>query len=161
MTITLVLCAVFIPVSFLEGTTGVMYKQFALTLISSILISAILALTLCPPLCVLLLKPRKQKKGLLGKFFTAFDRGFNKTTNRYVTIVESFTKHLSRPLIFLGIISLLMIVVIKLIPTGFIPSEDQGFFFINISTPKGYSLEKTDTVMRQVEDILSKTEGVD
>ncbi|TRZ75959.1 MAG: multidrug efflux RND transporter permease subunit [Bacteroidetes bacterium] len=161
MTITLVLCAVFIPVSFLGGTTGVMYKQFALTLISSILISALLALTLSPPLCVLLLKPKKQKAGLIGKFFTGFDRVFDNTTNRYIKIVETFTHHVSRPLIFLGIITILMIVVMKFLPTGFIPSEDQGYFFINVSTPKGYSLQKTDAVMRQVEEILSKVEGVD
>ncbi len=161
MTITLVLCAVFIPVSFLGGTTGVMYKQFALTLISSILISALLALTLSPPLCVMLLKPKKQKKGLIGKFFTGFDRGFDKTTHYYVKIVENFTHHVSRPLMFLGIISILMLVVMKFLPSGFIPPEDQGYFFINVSTPKAYSLEKTDKVMRQVEAVLSKVEGVE
>jgi hydrophobe/amphiphile efflux-1 (HAE1) family protein len=161
MTITLVLCAVFIPVSFLGGTTGVMYKQFALTLIAAILISAVLALTLSPPLCVILLKPKKQKKGLLGKFFAAFDRGFDKTTTKYVRIVENFTHHLAKPVMFLAIISVLMLVVMKFLPSGFIPSEDQGYFFINISTPKAYSLQKTDEVMRQVEAILSKVEGVE
>ncbi len=161
MTITLVLCAVFIPVSFLGGTTGVMYKQFALTLISSILISALLALTLSPPLCVLLLKPKTQKKGLIGKFFAGFDRGFDKTTHGYVKIVENFTHHISRPLMFLGIIFILMLVVMKFLPSGFIPAEDQGYFFVNISTPKAYSLQKTDAVMRQVEQILSKTDGVE
>jgi hydrophobe/amphiphile efflux-1 (HAE1) family protein len=160
MTITLVLCAVFVPVSFLGGTTGVMYKQFALTLISAILISALLALTLSPPLCVLLLKPKKDKKGLIGKFFKGFDRGFDKTTRGYVKIVENFTHHISRPLMFLGIISILMLVVMKFLPTGFIPAEDQGYFFINIATPKAYSLQKTDAVMRQVETILSKVDGV-
>ena len=161
MTITLVLCAVFIPVSFLGGTTGVMYKQFALTLISSILISAVLALTLSPPLCVMLLKPKKAKKGLIGKFFTAFDKGFDKTTIRYVKIVENFTHHISRPVMFLGIITILMLAVMKFLPSGFIPSEDQGYFFINIATPKAYSLEKTDVVMKQVERILSKVEGIE
>jgi multidrug efflux pump len=160
LTITLVLCAVFVPVSFLGGTTGVMYRQFALTLISAILISALLALTLSPPLCVLLLKPKKQKKGLVGRFFAAFDKGFDKTTTRYIKIVENFTQHLARPVMFLVIISILMVFVMKFLPSGFIPSEDQGYFFINISTPKAYSLEKTDAVMRQVEAILAKTEGV-
>lgn len=156
VTITLVLCAVFVPVSFLGGTTGVMYKQFALTLISSILISALLALTLSPPLCVLLLKPKRQKKGIIGKFFRGFDKGFDKTTNGYMKVVDSFTKHLARPVMFLAIIVVLMIAVMKFLPTGFIPEEDQGYFFVNVSTPKAYSLEKTDAVTRQMEQILSK-----
>lgn len=161
LTITMVLAAVFVPVSFLGGTTGVMYKQFALTLISSILISALLALTLTPPLCVLLLKPKKEKKGLLGKFFGAFDKGFMKTTNGYIKVVENFTHHLSRPIMFLALISVMTIFVMKFLPTGFLPSEDQGYFFINISAPKAYSLHMTDDVMRQVEAILEKTEGVE
>ncbi|MEI6682576.1 MAG: multidrug efflux RND transporter permease subunit [Bacteroidota bacterium] len=161
MTITLVLCAVFIPVAFLGGTTGVMYKQFALTLISSILISALLALTLSPPLCVMLLKPKKEKTGLIGKFFRGFDRGFDKTTHHYIRIVESFTHHISRPVMFLGIITILMLVVMKFLPSGFIPSEDQGYFFVNVSCPKAYSLQKTDEVMKQIEQILSKEEAVE
>ena len=161
LTITMVLCAVFIPVSFLGGTTGVMYKQFALTLISSILISAVLALTLTPPLCVILLKKKKEKKGLLGKFFRSFDKGFNKTTNGYIRIVENFTHHLSRPIMFLGIIIVLVVFIMKFLPSGFLPAEDQGYFFININTPKAYSLQKTDAVSRQVEAMLEKLPGVE
>ncbi len=161
LTITMVLCAVFVPVSFLGGTTGVMYKQFALTLIAAILISALLALTLTPPLCVMLLKPKKDKKGLLGKFFRWFDKGFMKTTNGYVKIVENFTHHLYRPMMFLGIILVLVVVVMKFLPSGFLPSEDQGYFFININTPKAYSLQKTDAVSKQVEAMLAKLEGVE
>ena len=160
LTITMVLCAVFVPVSFLGGTVGVMYKQFALTLISSILISALLALTLTPPLCVMLLKKKQDKKGLLGKFFRWFDRGFSKTTNGYVRLVENFTHHLSRPVMFLAIILVLVVVVMKFLPSGFLPSEDQGYFFINVNTPKAYSLQKTDQVTRQVEALLEKLDGV-
>ncbi|HNW73080.1 MAG TPA: multidrug efflux RND transporter permease subunit [Bacteroidales bacterium] len=161
LTITMVLCAVFIPVSFLGGTTGVMYKQFALTLISSILISALLALTLTPPLCVILLKPKTEKKGLLGKFFRAFDRGFEKTTGGYLRIVTGFTHHLARPIMFLAIVAVLMVFVMKFLPSGFLPSEDQGYFFININTPRAYSLQKTDAVSRQVEALLENLEGVE
>ena len=161
VTITMVLCAVFVPVSFLGGTTGVMYKQFALTLISSILISAVLALVLSPPLCVLLLKPKKQKKGIIGKFFTGFDKGFDATTRGYMKVVNNFTHHLARPVLFLAIITVLMVFVMKFLPSGFIPSEDQGYFFININTPKAFSLEKTDKVTRQVEAILAKTPGIE
>ena len=161
LTITMVLAAVFVPVSFLGGTTGVMYKQFALTLIAAILISALLALTLTPPLCVMLLKKKQQKKGWIGKFFTGFDKGFDKTTRGYVRLVENFTHHLSRPLMFLALITVLMVFVMKFLPSGFLPTEDQGYFFINVSTPKAYALEKTDSVMRQVEAIVAKTEGVE
>ncbi|MEI7982569.1 MAG: efflux RND transporter permease subunit, partial [Bacteroidota bacterium] len=161
LTITMVLCAVFIPVSFLGGTTGVMYKQFALTLISSILISALLALTLTPPLCVILLKPKQQRKGLLGKFFRGFDRGFEKTTNGYMKIVNGFTHHLVRPTMFLAIILVLVVLVMKFLPSGFLPSEDQGYFFININTPKAYSLQKTDEVARKVEALIAKLDGVE
>jgi len=160
VTITMVLCAVFVPVSFLGGTTGVMYKQFALTLISSILISALLALTLSPPLCVLLLKAKKERKSLIGKFFNGFDRTFDKTTHGYIRIIEKFTHHLIRPVMFLGVVTVLMLLVMKFLPTGFIPSEDQGYFFINIATPKATSLEKTDLLTRQVEQILLKTPGI-
>ncbi|NQV03397.1 MAG: efflux RND transporter permease subunit [Bacteroidia bacterium] len=159
-TITLVLASVFIPVSFLGGTTGQMYKQFALTLTSSILISALLAVTLSPAMCVLLLKPKHQRKGLLGKFFTGFDKGFGKTTDKYMTIVNYFLHHISRPVMFLGIVIVLMITVMKFIPSGFLPSEDQGYFFVNMMTPRGGSLERTDAVMDQVEDILGTTSGI-
>lgn len=159
-TITLVLSAVFIPVTFLGGTTGQMYKQFALTLTSSILISALLAVTLSPAMCVLLLRPRKQQKGLLGKFFNGFDRGFEKTTQKYLGIVKSFGHHISRPVLFLGVVVALMVIVMKFIPSGFLPAEDQGYFFVNLMTPKGGSLERTDNVMKQVENILANTEGI-
>ena len=161
MTITLVLAAVFLPTTFLTGTTGVMYRQFALTLTSSIAISALLALTLSPPLCAMLLKPKKKRKGIIGKFFTGFDKGFEKTTNIYVKIINNFTHHLARPILFLLVITGLMLVVMKFLPTGFLPSEDQGYFFININTPKAYSFEKTDAVTRQVEKILLNTPWIE
>jgi len=159
-TITLVLSAVFIPVSFLGGTTGQMYKQFALTLTSSIIISGLLALTLSPAMCVLLLKPKPERKGLIGKFFNGFDKGFGATTRKYMAIVDNFLRHVSRPIIFLGIVAIMMVVVMKYLPTGFLPEEDQGYFFINVMTPKGVSLEKTDHVMQKIEDILTEVPGV-
>ena len=160
ITITLVLCAVFIPVTFLGGTTGVMYRQFAVTLIASIFISAVLALILSPALCAILLRPSTKKKGLIGKFFNGFNKGFEKTVHGYGNLVTNFMHHTSRPLIFLGIVAVLMILIMKTLPTGFIPSEDQGYFFINATTPKAASLERTDKVMQKVEAILAKTEGI-
>ena len=160
LTITLVLSAVFVPVSFLGGTTGQMYKQFALTLTSSIIISGLLALTLSPAMCVLLLKPKPERKGLIGKFFNGFDKGFGYTTKKYMAIVDNFLKHIIRPIIFLGIVSLMMVFVMKNLPTGFLPEEDQGYFFVNVITPKGVSYEKTNNVMKKIEHILSKEPGV-
>ncbi|MBL6949720.1 MAG: multidrug efflux RND transporter permease subunit [Bacteroidales bacterium] len=159
-TITLVLSAVFVPVSFLGGTTGQMYKQFALTLTSSIIISGLLALTLSPAMCVLLLKPKPERKGLIGKFFNGFDKGFGATTRKYMAIVDNFLRHVSRPIIFLGIVTIMMVFVMKYLPTGFLPEEDQGYFFINVMTPKGVSLEKTNHVMKKIEDILTDVPGV-
>jgi hydrophobe/amphiphile efflux-1 (HAE1) family protein len=160
ITITLVLCAVFVPVTFLGGTTGVMYRQFALTLISSILISAVLALILSPALCAIILRPTTKKKGLIGKFFNGFNKGFDKTLTGYGNLVMNFLHHTSRPVMFLILVSVLMIFIMKALPTGFIPSEDQGYFFINAATPKAASLERTDKVMQKVEAILAKTEGI-
>lgn len=160
LTITLVLASVFIPVSFLGGTTGIMYKQFAITLTSSIVISALLAVTLSPAMCVLLLKPKHEKTGLLGRFFKGFEKGFGATTNKYIRIVNYFTHHISRPIMFLGVVIVLMLLVMRFIPSGFLPEEDQGYFFINIVAPKGGSLEQTDKVTRKIEDILEKTPGI-
>ncbi len=159
-TITLVLSAVFIPVSFLGGTTGQMYQQFALTLTSSIIISGMLALILSPAMCVLLLKPKTKRKGLVGKFFNGFDKGFEKTTNKYIALVTNFLHHTSRPVIFLGVITILMVLIMRWLPTGFLPEEDQGYFNVNVITPRGVSLEKTNTVMQEVEHILANTAGV-
>lgn len=159
-TITLVLSAVFIPVTFLGGTTGLMYRQFALTLTSSILISALLAVTLSPAMCVLLLKPRRHRRGLVGKFFTGFDKGFGTATNKYLGIVTGFLRHFSRPIAFLAIIIVMMLLVMRFLPSGFLPAEDQGYFFVNMITPKGGSLNRTDEVMKQVENILGNTEGI-
>lgn len=159
-TITLVLTAVFVPVSFLGGTTGQMYKQFALTLSSSILISALCAVTLSPALCVLLLKPKRETKGLLGRFFKGFEKYFEKFQNKYSRTVTQYTAKIKRPVILLITATVLMVLLMKYIPGGFLPDEDQGYFFINIESPDALSLGKTDAIVKQVETILSKTDGV-
>jgi len=160
ITITLVLCAVFVPTTFLGGTTGVMYRQFAVTLIASVLISAILALILSPALCAIILRPTTKKKGIVGKFFNGFNTGFEKTVNGYGKLVNNFLHKPLTPVLFLVVVTFLMVFIMKALPTGFIPSEDQGYFFINASTPKAASLEQTDNVMKQVEKILADTKGI-
>ena len=160
VTITLVLCAVFVPTTFLGGPTGVMYRQFAITLIASVLISAVLALILSPALCAIILRPSTKKKGIVGKFFNGFNTGFEKTVSGYGKLVGNFLHKPFKPVMLLVVVAVLMVFIMKVLPTGFIPTEDMGYFFINASTPKAASLEQTDKVMKQVEKILSETKGV-
>ena len=159
--IALILSAVFVPVALLGGLVGSMYKQFALTIAISVLLSAFNALSLTPALCALMLKPPKPMRGPLGAFFRGFNKVFDVTTNGYV--------HVSRLLIRRGIVTIGIVGVVvlgagffaKAIPAGFIPDEDQGIFGVNVQLPPGASLARTSEVLKKVEEILSKTEGVE
>jgi hydrophobe/amphiphile efflux-1 (HAE1) family protein len=159
--IAVVLSAVFVPVAFLPGITGQLYKQFALTIAISVMISAFNALTLSPALCALLLKPRDHAaKGLLARAFGAFNRGFDAATDRYVAITSRF----ARKLVFGGGVMLLLLAAAaglgKKLPGGFVPSEDQGYFSMNVQLPPAASLQRTDAVCKQVEEILQGIEGI-
>ncbi len=159
--IAVVLSAVFVPVAFLPGITGQLYKQFALTIAISVMISAFNALTLSPALCALLLKPRDHAaKGLLARAFGAFNRGFDAATDRYVAITSRF----ARKLVFGGGGMLLLLAAAaglgKKLPGGFVPSEDQGYFSMNVQLPPAASLQRTDAVCKQVEEILRGIEGI-
>ncbi|MGH9323938.1 MAG: efflux RND transporter permease subunit, partial [Vicinamibacteria bacterium] len=159
--IALILSAVFIPVAFIPGLTGSMYQQFALTIAISVLLSAFSALSLSPALSAMLLKPAKPMKGPLGWFFGGFNRIFERTTNGYVRGAH----HLVRRSIF----TILIVAIVGggaalfggALPAGFIPEEDQGILGINVTLPPGSSLERTSAVLGQVEEIVSKTEGVE
>jgi HAE1 family hydrophobic/amphiphilic exporter-1 len=159
--IALILSAVFVPVALLAGLVGSMYKQFALTIAISVLLSAFNALTLTPALCAMLLKEPKPMRGPLGVFFRAFNKVFDITTNGYV--------HVSRLLIRRGILTVGIVGVVvlgaiffgKAIPAGFIPDEDQGILGVNVQLPPGASLARTSEVLKKVEEILAKTEGID
>jgi hydrophobe/amphiphile efflux-1 (HAE1) family protein len=148
--IVLVLCAVYLPVAFLGGLTGVMYKQFAITISISVAISGVVALTLSPALCRLLLKRQHEKLF----FFRWFDRFFVAGTNLYTRTV--------RVAIRLGVVSILVFGVLiwatydlfGRVPSAFIPQEDQGYFMVAVSLPQGASLERTSKVMAEVEDFL-------
>ncbi len=159
--IALVLSAVFVPVAFMGGITGMMYQQFAVTIALSMILSAVNALTLSPALCALLLKPRdKGKKSLLTRFYGAFNRGFDSATGRYVSIAGV----LSRKAV-LGIALFLVCAasaggLATKVPGAFVPEEDQGYLFLNVKLPPPASLQRTDELARQVDDILSKTEGI-
>jgi HAE1 family hydrophobic/amphiphilic exporter-1 len=158
--IALVLSAVFIPVAFMGGIQGRMNMQFAITIAVSVLISAFNALSLSPALCSLILKPKKESKGPLGKFFGGFNRVFGKLTEGYT----GFSHQLIRKMIvsvgiLVGFIVLCSLLGKKL-PAGFLPNEDQGYFFVNVQLPDASSLQRTDAVCKHVEEILGKTKGV-
>lgn len=159
--IALVLSAVFVPVAFMGGITGMMYQQFAVTIALSMILSAVNALTLSPALCAMLLKPRdKGKKSLLMRFYGAFNRGFDSATSRYVGIAGVISRKA-----VIGVALFLVCAVsagglATKVPGAFVPEEDQGYLFLNVKLPPPASLQRTDELARQVDDILSKTEGI-
>lgn len=151
---TLVLVAVFIPVAGMAGITGILYQQFAITIVVSVLVSSVNALTLSPALCSLLLKEPKPYKGLLGKFFASFNKWMGKTTDGYMSYTNVITGKLKRGVVFILILTLGAGIFGALVPGGFIPEEDMGFFFVNIQLPNAASLQRTDEIGAQVEEIL-------
>lgn len=163
ISITLVMSAVFLPVGFMEGSTGMFYRQFAFTLAIAIVISAINALTLSPALCALFLKhelkdPNEAKPNFKKRFFNSFNAGFDSMTNKYVRSLQFLIKTKWISMAGLAIVILLTIWMVKRTPTGFIPSEDQGFIAISMSMPAGASLDRTAAVMREAEDALRPME---
>lgn len=159
--IALILSAVFVPVALLGGLVGSMYKQFALTIAISVLLSAFNALSLTPALCAMLLKEPKPMRGPLGAFFRGFNKVFDKTTNGYVHVSRLLVRRGIVTIGIVGVVVLGSVVFAKAIPAGFIPDEDQGIFGVNVQLPPGASLARTSEVLKKVEEILSKTEGID
>jgi HAE1 family hydrophobic/amphiphilic exporter-1 len=159
--IGLILSAVFVPVGFMGGITGRLYQQFAITIALSVLLSVINALTLSPALASLLLRAPTGKKTLLTPFYGWFNRAFGRTTDSYVTFAGILIHKMARSVVFLVVLMVLIGVVVKRIPTGFVPEEDQGYVLIQGTLPDAASLERTDRVMRKVEAILEKNEAVE
>jgi HAE1 family hydrophobic/amphiphilic exporter-1 len=151
---TLVLVAVFIPVAAMGGITGRLYQQFAITVAISVLFSSLNALTLSPALCALLLRKPKPYKGAIGKFFAGFNRVFDKTTDSYTTFAGHFSRKMKRGVIYILIMVVALVFVAKGVPGGFIPEEDQGYFMVNVQLPNAASLQRSDIVTRQIEEIL-------
>ncbi len=151
---TLVLIAVFIPVAGMAGITGLLYQQFAITIVVSVIVSSINALTLSPALCSLLLKEPKPYRGPLGWFFGKFNKGMDKTTGSYMSFTNVVTRKIKRSVIFILIMSVGAGVFLKLVPGGFIPEEDMGYFFIHMQLPNASSLQRSDEIAKQVEEIL-------
>ena len=159
ISITLVMAAVFVPVGFMQGPAGVFYRQFAFTLAIAILISAVNALTLSPALCALFLKnphadEHTKKKGFAARFFAAFNTGFKAMTDKYVKAIQFLIRRKWIAILGLVIVSVITLMMIKTTPTGFIPTEDQGFLLYAVNTPPGSSLERTHHVMDEISDIV-------
>ncbi|SEB58807.1 hydrophobic/amphiphilic exporter-1, HAE1 family [Maribacter dokdonensis] len=164
ISITLVMSAVFIPVSFISGSSGVFYQQFGITLAIAILISAVNALTLSPALAALFLKPHnpseEHKKGLKQRFFTAFNTGFDTITDKYVGSVKVFAKNKWLTIGSLVIFTVLTIFMFKTTPTGFIPNEDKGIIFADVTMPPGTTLEETQRTVKQLDSIYESMDIV-
>jgi hydrophobe/amphiphile efflux-1 (HAE1) family protein len=158
--IALVLAAVFVPVAFLGGITGQIYKQFALTLVVSVFISAFEALTLSPALCAMLLKPAGESKGWTAKLFGGFNRAFDSTLKGYEKTVGFAIRR--KAIVFIGLIAVVagMYMLFRVLPAGLVPSEDQGYFMVNVELPGGAALNRTEAVAAQAEKIVKAIPGV-
>jgi HAE1 family hydrophobic/amphiphilic exporter-1 len=161
--ITLLMVSVFVPVSFMSGPVGTFYRQFSITMASSIVLSGIVALTVTPVLCAMILKNnhgKLRKKTWLNRFLDNFNRGFEKLTGKYVWLLKIIAH---RKLITVGLFTVFALGIWGIsnsLPSGFIPSEDQGMLYAIIQTPPGSTLERTNDLSNKLVDIITKTEGV-
>jgi HAE1 family hydrophobic/amphiphilic exporter-1 len=158
--IALILAAVFIPTAFIPGITGRLYQQFAVTIAISVIFSAFNALTLSPALCALLLKPKKESRGPLGKFFAWFNRVFGRTTNGYVRGSGLLIRKSGFALVFLLLVAVGAVLLGKRIPTSFLPNEDQGYAYAAMQLPDAASLERSGDAAAKVEKALMHVPGV-
>lgn len=163
LAITLVMSAVFIPVAFLSGPVGVFYRQFSVTMAIAIIISGINALTLTPALCAMFLKPidLHTKKNLLQRFFDRFNNGYNRISAKYVRLLGLIVNRKVITFTVLLIFILATWGLGKILPTGFIPTEDQGTVYLNVTTPVGSTLERTEAVMDEIDRVSLKIKEVE
>ncbi|MCX2451744.1 efflux RND transporter permease subunit [Pedobacter sp. PLR] len=156
ISITLVMAAVFIPVTFITGSTGVFYKQFGITLAISIILSAVNALTLSPALCALLLKPHTddhKHQSFVQRFYTAFNVSFDNITSKYKKSIQFLSVKKWIVLASIVLFSGALVFMMKTTPSAFVPSEDQGTIFANISLPPSASLERSTIIAKQVDSL--------
>jgi hydrophobic/amphiphilic exporter-1 (mainly G- bacteria), HAE1 family len=155
------LAAVFIPTAFIPGITGRLYQQFAVTIAISVIFSAFNALTLSPALCALLLKPRKESRGPLARFFAWFNRIFSRTTNGYVRGSGLLIRKSAFALIFLVLVAVAAVSLGGRLPSSFLPVEDQGYAFVALQLPEAASLERSSEAAAQVEKAVMAVPGVE
>jgi hydrophobe/amphiphile efflux-1 (HAE1) family protein len=158
--IACILAAVFIPVAFLGGISGQIYRQFALTIAVSVLLSAFNALSLSPALSAMILRPKGEAKGPLAKLFGKFNQAFDWTTNRYLSGVRGVIRKTVFALVALAAVYLCAGVLFKTVPGGFLPEEDQGVFISSVRLPDGASIERNRATSMQVENVLQTTPGI-
>lgn len=162
--ITLLMTAVFVPIAFMSGPVGVFYRQFSITMASSIILSGIVALTLTPVLCAMILKKHEGghhgKKNWFSRFLDLFNLLFEKLTNRYVSVLRVISGKRWVTLSLWLLFSAGILLVTRFLPTGFIPSEDQGMIYAIVQTPPGSTLERTNDISRQLQEIIIRTEGI-
>ena len=157
-----VLLAVFLPVAFLSGITGVLYKQFALSIVVALSISAVVAMSLSPAVCAMVIKPKDPNgsKGFLGKMFGYFNRWLERTTGKYVKNVKSLLRHFKLGLVGLAIVFLLIGMFFKLIPSSYLPDEDQSFAMMTASLPESASTNRTTKVTNEMVQEIQQIPGV-
>jgi len=161
--ITLLMTAVFIPVAFMSGPVGVFFRQFSITMACAIVISGFVALTLTPVLCAMILKPhqgRKKHRSLLDRFLDAFNKRFNRLNVRYALLLKRIVNRRMITFLILTIFGLGIMGINKVLPSGFIPNEDQGMIYAIVQTPPGSTLERTNDIARQLQKVSEEIEGV-
>lgn len=155
---SLVLAAVFVPVSFLPGITGMLYRQFAVTIVVSVLISTVVALTLSPAMCAILLRPTNGKKNFL---FRKINRWLATGNGKYIGILQKALANPRRVMAGFGMILIFIFVLNRIIPGSFIPAEDQGYFKVELAMPEGASLERTRVITERAVEYLKKHPAVE
>lgn len=161
--ITFVMAAVFIPVAFMSGPVGIFYRQFAITMATAIVLSGVVALTLTPVLCAMLLKNnhgKPRRKTPINIFLDWFNRGFEKLTGHYAKFMDKIVSRRLVTFVLLGALCFGIFGLGRTLPTGFIPSEDQGMIYAIIQTPPGSTLERTNDLAKRVQEIAEHVEGI-
>ncbi|HEX4751134.1 MAG TPA: multidrug efflux RND transporter permease subunit [Bryobacteraceae bacterium] len=156
----LILTAVFVPTIFTPGITGRLYQQFAVTIAISVILSAFNALSLSPALAALLLRPKKESKGPLARFFAWFNRTFERVTEGYVHTSGRLIRKAVLSFVFLAGVGVIAALIGTKLPTSFLPEEDQGYVFVALQLPNAASLQRTSDVSRRVEEIIENTPGI-
>jgi len=162
--ITLVMVSVFVPIAFMSGPVGTFYRQFSITMASSIILSAIVALTLTPVLCAMILKNnhgKKLRKSPINRFIDWFNRRFDKLTGKYVSLLKLIVNRRILTILILVLFSAGIVIENNILPGGFIPGEDQGTIYAIIQTPPGSTLEATNKVSRELQQICEKVDGIE
>jgi len=158
--IALILSAVFVPTAFIPGITGRMYQQFAVTIAISVIISAFNALTLSPALAALLLRPKREMRGPLGAFFRGFNRWFARATDGYVGACGHLIRKSGFSMIVLLAVTVCAGLIASRLPGGFVPNEDQGYFYLNVQLPLAASLQRTAAVNDKLDALLKAQPGI-